>query len=72
MKQSIYEKMRELDKDKKGPPPDIVEEVEGHIYQLPELGSSNTQRLVFIRRSGGAITYGEEWAGLQTQTVLRA
>ena len=44
----------------------------GHVYELRQLGDSNTQRLTFIKRSGGAIKYAEEWPGLQTQEVLRA
>jgi hypothetical protein len=65
---SVYEKMRALELN---PQFEIVEEIAGHVYQLPELGSPNHQCVVFIRRSGGAITYESEWAGLQTQTVIR-
>ena len=43
----------------------------GHIYELAELGSDETQTLRFIKRSGGAIAYDQEWAGVQTQEVLR-
>lgn len=43
----------------------------GHIYELDNLGGGK-QRLVFVKRSGGAIQYDEEWEGLQTQEVLRA
>lgn len=43
----------------------------GHIYELQQLGGG-TQRITFVKRSGGAIHYEEEWAGLQTQEVLRA
>ena len=44
----------------------------GHIYELRQLGDENTQTLKFIKRSGGAVQYDKEWAGLQTQEVLRA
>lgn len=44
----------------------------GHIYELKQLGDNNTQILRFIKRSGGAVQYDQEWAGLQTQEVLRA
>ncbi len=44
----------------------------GHIYELVQLGNDETQVIKFVKRSGGAITYNEEWAGLQTQEVLRA
>lgn len=66
---SVYQKMRDLELN---PPPSIIEEDEGHIYLLNELGSNNYQRLVHIKRSGGAIQYKKEWPGVQTQTVLRA
>lgn len=44
----------------------------GHIYELRQLGDQNTQTLKFIKRSGGAVEYENEWPGLQTQEVLRA
>jgi hypothetical protein len=44
----------------------------GHVYELKQLGDNNTQTLKFIKRSGGAVQYDQEWAGLQTQEVLRA
>lgn len=43
----------------------------GHVYLLEGLGEGD-QELRFIKRSGGAIQYKEEWAGIQTQEVLRA
>jgi len=43
----------------------------GHIYLLKGLGGGD-QELTFIKRSGGAIEYDEEWPGVQTQEVLRA
>lgn len=46
--------------------------VPGHIYAMRQLGDSNEQNLVFVRRSGGAVQYEREWPGLQTQEVLRA
>ena len=42
----------------------------GHIYRLRQLGGG-FQELKFVKRSGGAIKYGEEWAGVQVQEVLR-
>ncbi|OGG60274.1 hypothetical protein A3C89_00740 [Candidatus Kaiserbacteria bacterium RIFCSPHIGHO2_02_FULL_50_50] len=44
---------------------------QGHIYELRELGGG-TCELKFVKRSGGAIQYSEEWGGVQTQEVLRA
>ena len=44
----------------------------GHVYELKQLGDPATQRLIFAKRSGGAIKYHREWPGLQTQEVLRA
>lgn len=44
----------------------------GHVYDLFQLGSDEPQRLTFIKRSGGAIQYTEEWAGVQSQEVIRA
>jgi hypothetical protein len=44
----------------------------GHIYELRQLGDEDTQTLKFVKRSGGAIHYDDEWAGMQTQEVLRA
>lgn len=46
--------------------------VPGHVYDLWQLGTDEPQRLTFVRRSGGAVIYQEEWPGLQTQEVLRA
>ncbi|MEK7460280.1 MAG: hypothetical protein AAB628_01880 [Patescibacteria group bacterium] len=44
----------------------------GHLYELKEIGKNPCiQHLLFIKRSGGAIKYNEEWPGLQTQEVLR-
>lgn len=45
---------------------------DGHSYELEQLGTDDKFLLKFIKRSGGAIQYGEEWAGLQTQEVIRA
>jgi hypothetical protein len=44
----------------------------GHVYDLWQLGSDEPQRLTHVKRSGGAITYAEEWPGVQTQEVMRA
>lgn len=44
----------------------------GHVYDLWQLGSEAPQRLTHVKRSGGAVTYSEEWPGVQTQEVLRA
>lgn len=38
----------------------------GHVWLL-----WGTQRLVFVKRSGGAIQYEKEWPGVQTQEVFR-
>jgi hypothetical protein len=51
----------------------------GHVYMMPELGVlrrdphdvSRYQEMRFLKRSGGAIQYEEEWDGLQAQTVIR-
>lgn len=45
---------------------------EGHIYELDQLGTEETYLLVFIKRSSRYIKHEREWAGLQTQEVLRA
>ena len=44
---------------------------DGHIYELVQLGGG-TQLLKFVKRSGGAVHYDEEWPGVQVQEVLRA
>lgn len=44
----------------------------GHIYELSQLGTAEPFTLKFVKRSGGAIRYEEEWPGLQVQEVLRA
>jgi len=44
----------------------------GHKYELWQLGTINPTYLTFVKRSGGAIQYKDEWPGLQTQEVLRA
>lgn len=38
----------------------------GHVYQVDEVDP-----IRFIKRSGGAIQYDQEWPGLQTQEILR-
>jgi hypothetical protein len=43
----------------------------GHIYECEQLGGG-TQMLTFVKRSSDAVTYKEEWPGMQTQEVLRA
>ena len=43
----------------------------GHHYVLTTTGHG-AQELLFVKRSGGAITYTDEHPGLQTQEVLRA
>lgn len=50
----------------------MIERDEGHVYDLAQLGNDEAHTLRFIKRSGGAIQYDEEWAGLQTQEVTRA
>jgi hypothetical protein len=42
----------------------------GHIYDLTQLGGG-VQRISFVKRSGGAITYEAEWSGVQSQEVIR-
>lgn len=44
----------------------------GHIYDLFQLGSTDLQRLTFVKRGGGAIQYPVEWVGTQNQEVTRA
>lgn len=44
----------------------------GHVYELKQLGTDQTVQLKFVKRSGGAVQYDEEWPGLQVQEVLRA
>lgn len=43
----------------------------GHVYKLNHLGGGE-QIITFVKRSGGAVKYSQEWPGLQTQEVLRA
>lgn len=43
----------------------------GHVYDMWQLGSRCMQRICFIKRSGGAVRYAKEWAGVQVQEVLR-
>jgi hypothetical protein len=42
----------------------------GHVYTIKNLGKGS-QRIKFVKRSGGAVKYRREWPGLQTQEVLR-
>lgn len=41
------------------------------MYRLDQLGGG-TEKLTFVRRSGSAVQYETDWAGVQTQEVLRA
>lgn len=50
---------------------DLVVVDDGHIYQMM-VGQQVAATITFVKRSGGAISYVEEWPGLQTQEVLRA
>ena len=43
----------------------------GHVYDMTQLGSNEPQRITFVKRGGGAVTYPEEWPGVQVQEVLR-
>lgn len=43
----------------------------GHIYDMWQLGSDDLQRIQFIKRSGGAVKYEEEFPGVQVQEVIR-
>lgn len=50
----------------------LVEVVDqGHIYTCVRM-KQGIHTIRFVKRSGGAITYQEEWSGTQTQEVLRA
>ena len=44
---------------------------DGHVYELNNLESEGTQRVVFIKRSSGAITHAFEHAGTNSQELLR-
>lgn len=44
---------------------------EGHIYECSQL-DGGVQKITFMKRSSDAVHYEKEWAGLQTQEVLRA
>jgi hypothetical protein len=44
----------------------------GHIYHLDPVNNNPPVVLKFVKRSGGAVTYTEEWPGIQTQAVMRA
>lgn len=44
----------------------------GHIYDVFLPHTKRYQRITFVKRSGGAITYPKEWPGIQTQAVMRA
>jgi hypothetical protein len=79
----VYDKMRDLSSERGGTHAYTEETDPGHIYRMPELGvlkrdlrdetpdAQRFQEIRFLKRSGGAIQYEEEWQGLQTQTVLR-
>lgn len=43
----------------------------GHVYSLSTLGGDDVI-ITFVKRSGGAVTYQQEWPGLQSQEVIRA
>lgn len=43
----------------------------GHVYELWQLGTEEPFRAHFPKRSGGAITYPEEFPGPQTQEYIR-
>lgn len=45
---------------------------DGHVYSLKQLGTDDEVEIKFVKRSGGAVQYDKEWAGLQTQEVIRA
>ncbi len=49
----------------------IVAVDDGHIYEMM-VGRTAVASVTFVKRSGGAVSYAEEWPGLQTQEVLRA
>jgi hypothetical protein len=56
---------------KEARPSIATEKVAGHIYSIYGPPKAKDRQLVFIRRSGGAVTYESEWPGLQSQEVIR-
>lgn len=51
--------------------PAVIQKVKGHVYVITGTKESEGRTLAFIRRSGGAVKYDREWAGLQSQEVMR-
>jgi hypothetical protein len=47
------------------------EKVKGHIYNISGPAKTRDRQLIFIRRSGGAISYDREWPGIQSQEIIR-
>ena len=45
---------------------------DGHIYLLDHVDGCGSEKLIFIKRSGGAVTHDVEHHGTNTQEVLRA
>lgn len=43
----------------------------GHVYLLDHVEGAGQEKLVFMKRSSGAVQYDHEYSGLNTQTVLR-
>ncbi len=76
---SILEKLRDQDASRGGTHSSYQVLDDGHVYRMPNLGvlqrdefdPERHQELRFLKRSGGAIQYAEEFGGLQTQTVMR-
>jgi hypothetical protein len=75
----VYDNMRDLSADRGGGHVETKIIDPGHVYAMPQLGvlkrdpydDSRFQEMRFLKRSGGAIQYEDEWDGLQTQTVMR-
>lgn len=49
----------------------LFEKIPGHVYLISGLPGSAIRTLTFVCRSGEAITYNQEWPGVQSQEVMR-
>ena len=45
---------------------------EGHLYELRQIGTDESQLLRFLKRNGGPVQRDEEYAGTISQEVIRA
>lgn len=43
----------------------------GHLYELRQLDTDKTVQMRFVKRNSSTVQRDEEWAGLQTQEVMR-